>query len=583
MTRAPVIEDALRSAAPVEPGVDGAHDRRIARRAAIAVGCAYALILLVIWGSFEMFSGMPGETSFAYTSMTREGWRGFIYTADPLRVYTNAFYHLSYLLSEALGVTGSYVPYQIVYALLWWWRGFLIFLLVRRFCPRCDGAAYLAGALAIVHASDRALEWVGQLNQFGMIFWMLLAFYALTLVVDGRRTGRWVVPLLAACFFEYMSLWSYESQIFLALLFPVVILVGFRQPRQRLRLAFACWYSVPAVYIALTFQKYASAGGRTYQESVMRQSWGVATILNDWWFNIAESLKFWTWANEGWAIPEREGARLALVAAAIFLVGGVVILRLEQRRDRASSLVPPLSTALALVAAGVVFLAFSFPVYLVLEQARALWRTQFLSAIGAALVLTSLIGLAAHALSRTMLKTAAFLAFGAVVAYFGALGAIQKGAHFRAAWEQHRAAMIQLLHVVPNVEAETIVILTNVPRADDAFGDNLWFDMALRLAYPYLNVTGAYFYDDGAPGPGSVLKLEGDRWRWTGPQPFPPGTPVVGMANTLVVNYERQGPWRVLPTFPAALCERCSASDYNPARLIRPHLAASAARRYRLG
>src|SRR5262249_9225777 len=122
----------------------------------------------------------------------------------------------------------------------------------------------------------------------------------------------------------------------------------------------------------------------------------------------------------------------------------------------------------------------------------------------------------------------------------------------------------------------------NVPRPADPFGDNLWFDIAVRLAYPYLNATGAYFYDDGKPGEGSVLKLAGDRWQWTGPSPFPPGKPAVGVANTVVIRYETSGPWRVVPTFPTALCEGCASSDYNPSRLIRNRLAASAARRYRL-
>jgi hypothetical protein len=46
----------------------------------------------------------------------------------------------------------------------------------------------VAGALVIVHSSDGALQWVGQMNQFGFIFWMLLAFYLLTRAVGA--TGK---------------------------------------------------------------------------------------------------------------------------------------------------------------------------------------------------------------------------------------------------------------------------------------------------------------------------------------------------------------------------------------------------------
>jgi hypothetical protein len=37
--------------------------------------------------------------------------------------------------------------------------------------------AFLAGSLAIFHASDHTLNWVGQLNQFGFIFWTLPSSY----------------------------------------------------------------------------------------------------------------------------------------------------------------------------------------------------------------------------------------------------------------------------------------------------------------------------------------------------------------------------------------------------------------------
>jgi hypothetical protein len=90
-----------------------------------------------------------------------------------------------------------------VYALLWWGRGFLFFLLFSRLIPQYFLFNYLVGSLIIVHASDQALNWVGQLNQFGMIFWMLLAFYMLVRSLESdRRLGtmtyfclQWSLPL----------------------------------------------------------------------------------------------------------------------------------------------------------------------------------------------------------------------------------------------------------------------------------------------------------------------------------------------------------------------------------------------------
>lgn len=72
---------------------------------------------------------MPHETEFAFTSDTVSWWKGFVYLPDPLRVHMSTFYHLSYLIGKAVGIQGSFMPYQIVYGGLWWARGFVVFLI----------------------------------------------------------------------------------------------------------------------------------------------------------------------------------------------------------------------------------------------------------------------------------------------------------------------------------------------------------------------------------------------------------------------------------------------------------------------
>src|SRR5262249_9568618 len=149
------------------------------RSASAIAGVVYVALVLLMWAPYTALSGLGYETAFPYMSETASALQGFLYRGDPLRIHTNTFYQLSYLLGEAFGVGGSYVPYQIVHALLWWARGVLIFLILKRLLPDCLTIAYVAGALVLVHASDGALQWVGQLNQFGFIFWMLLACYLL--------------------------------------------------------------------------------------------------------------------------------------------------------------------------------------------------------------------------------------------------------------------------------------------------------------------------------------------------------------------------------------------------------------------
>jgi hypothetical protein len=74
----------------------------------------FACLVGIMWGAYNPHCGMPQETGFPYFSETTPALRGFLYAADPMRIHTNTFYHLSYLLGEAFGIRGSYVPYQVV-------------------------------------------------------------------------------------------------------------------------------------------------------------------------------------------------------------------------------------------------------------------------------------------------------------------------------------------------------------------------------------------------------------------------------------------------------------------------------------
>jgi hypothetical protein len=62
------------------------------------------------------------------------------------------------------------------------------------------------------------------MDQFGSIFWMLLAFYLFVAAVQNARViaASSIMFLAAAC--EYMSLWSYESGLFIVLLMLAAVL-----------------------------------------------------------------------------------------------------------------------------------------------------------------------------------------------------------------------------------------------------------------------------------------------------------------------------------------------------------------------
>jgi hypothetical protein len=344
------------------------------------------------------------------------------------------------------------------------------------------------------------------------------------------------------------------------------------------------WYAVPAIYVRLTLQKYAQSGGGTYQESVMRKSWSALAILSDWWFNVAASLEFWTWPDgDGRAAPGSIPL-LSFLAAAVFLAGGTAIVRLRSRRGETAALVPDQSAWGQLFSVGFVLLVLSFPVYLLLNLSRSLYRTHFLSGIGAGLVLAASVGFVSDRFKDPAARRTTFLGAAAVIVYFGTVAALERGSVQLWQWELHRSAMTQILHVAPRVKQDTVVVLTNVPRATDPFQHNMWLDMGLRLAYLGTRVGGIYFYDDLTPSPGNNIVAAGDEWKWDGTG-FPPELRQTKLANTVIVKYEASGPGELLRTFPTFLCHgNCTTASYDPTRaIIAGPVAPRTVRRYRLG
>lgn len=467
----------------------------------MVVACSYLAIVLALWLPFSLHSGLPYETGFVYTSEISTWWSGFVNGADHLRIYTSLFYQVAYLMGELSGFAGSFVPFQITYAALWWARGFLVFLIGRRLAPGHDLFWYLAGALVLVHSSDSATGWAGLLNQSGYTFWMPLAFYML--VIAFQQTERWRadVALVAAIFFEHLSLWSYESQFVIILLAPLLLLRLYRRPwRSRAAIA-AAWYILPVIYIVATISKYAHSAGHTYQESVLRKVWSVGSILSDWMFNISASLRFWNWPGAEASHASISQLRLPAVLTVVLFLTGIALL-VASKTGR----IPDRRTLATAMLVGLLLLVLSFPAYLILESARSLWRTQILSGFGAALVLSAAIGLCASHVSRSWLKLGVIAILSALVVCYGSFSAVKKAAFHQLVWERQRSVMAQVLGIAPRLKAGTLVILIDVPKDNDPFlQDNMWFDMALRLAYPGTPVAGFYFYDDGAPPIGKLV------------------------------------------------------------------------------
>ena len=506
-------------------------------RTPFVVASCYLALVLALWLPFNPHSGLPYETGFVYTSEISTWWNGFVHGADHLRFYTSLFYQVAYLMGELSGFAGSFVPFQITYAALWWARGFLLFLIGRRLTPGHDLIWYLAGACDLVHSSDSATGWAGLLNQSGYTFWMPLAFYALVVAFQQSDQRRADIALVLAVFLEHLSLWSYEGQLLIILMAPLLLLRMYPRPwRSPLAIAEA-WYVLPVIYIAATIRKYARSTGHTYQESVLRKVWSAGSILSDWLFNISASLSFWSWPRPEPAYATTSQIVLPAILAEFVFFVGIILLAWSAR-----SWIPSRRTLWTVMLTGLLLLALSFPAYLILESARSLWRTQILSGFGAALILAAGIGLAASYAQSNWIRISIIALLGGLVVGYGSFSAVKKSAFHLWVWERQRSAMAQVLSVAPRLKDGTLVILTDVPQKNDPFlGDEMWFDMAVRLAYPGTRVAGVYFYEDGSPALGKA---------------------VTGRADTmLVLDYQPLGRLSIARSLPSFL--RVEGS-YNP-------------------
>lgn len=244
---------------------------------------------------------------------------------------------------------------------------------------------------------------------------------------------------------------------------------------------------------------------------------------------------------------------------------------------------PEARTAFGAVAAGLVLAVFSFPAYLLLDSARSLWRTQMLSGLGAALLLSAVIVTCASGVPARRLRFGLLAALSGCVAWFGSYSALAKSANHRRFWEQHKQAIASVLQVAPRVKPGTLVILTNVPGGDgDPFGgENLWFDMALRLAYPGTKVAGAYWHQDGTPARGRrpMLNASG-RWTLRDNTLLKEG----GADSILVMEYSDHDHASAAPSLPDFLGfgERASALYHPASRIEHGPPSERAVRRYGL-
>ncbi len=552
----------------------------------VTVLSSYCLFVIVLWAWYGIRNGMPYETTLVYRSQEGRLLRGFSHFGDPLRIYTPFFYHLSYLFSKLIGMEGSFVTYQIVYAALWFGRGALAFLIWKRLLPGFPLLAYLIGALVIFHASDPALNWVGLLNHVGFIFWMMLSFYLLTCALQRDGTPRATFYGLGSAGACYMALWTYESPLFMILAFPILVFLFFVQRTKRNAYILLGYCIVPIYYACVAASRYLTqAATGSYQLSVLRTDWELSSIVGDVLFNIIASLSFWNWGSlfsaevpkyvpfQG-SLYSAEVAKIALsilLVAALggFIAGGILV---WQKCKKDAEILPRDGILLKLVLIGLALLVLSFPAYAMLNSARSLWRTQLLSGFGASLTIAAVASLGARRVFRQIGQFGILFAIGGAVVVFGTVASLKAAGFHHGVWEQHRAAIAQILEIAPRVKEDTVIVLIKVPKNADPFvGHNMWFDVALTLAYPHTRVAGIYFYDDGSAAPGQNMVVRSGSWQETS-EGWPTIVRKSEFSNTLVIELDNRGRPQLVETIPYQLGADAETARryYKPRGTILP-------------
>jgi hypothetical protein len=193
------------------------------------------------------------------------------------------------------------------------------------------------------------------------------------------------------------------------------------------------------------------------------------------------------------------------VLAGILLVVPIAIFA-DKRSPRPFRLDPRL---LVFMCTSFALLIASYLVILILGENRNLWRTEFLPSFSAACLGGTVLYAALSLIHGTAQRMVMATAFMAAVGIFSVLAGVNSGLHFHNLWERNRVVMSSVVSNAPRIADGTLLVIRSIDRERDPFdGLGIWFDLAVRLAYPKTMVAGIYFYQDGTAAPGTIIEIK---------------------------------------------------------------------------
>jgi hypothetical protein len=536
---------------------------------AVTLAC-YAVLTWVFCAALLDHRGLYGETTWVELSQTRSWWQGFFYPYDSSRRLLPVTNQIAYLLSD-----GSYSSLNAIYGLTILTTGLLTFAIVGALMPEVPFVAFVAGAIALTHGADRLTNFLPIVQVRQGVVASLAA--VLLLIVGVRRSRPWL--LLPAALAQVLSLWTYEAALPALLCAPM--LTWPLHGRRRSWIGWSViWEVVPVAAAILLVVRYTTNGITTYQSTKFMADASLWRMVRNVGWMAVDGLGFWKWPGD-WLESMAAACRGDLVQRMFvpLALGGAAMVAASAwaARTSASSTVPQ-TTVLRRVLIATVFLVLCYLAFAPLRDAWFTgrpWRTQFYSAVPAAVLLSIGIGWL-HARSLTMAVAAS-----TIVVMCGLASGLAAQVEDQTRWREYQRVMRAIVGAAPRLEQESMVVLVNVPSEgfrsvcagtspfDPFSGDQMWFNSGLQVLYPGTRLVGLYwtperispgaiqyaFDKDGAHLERTSITVKGDRFRYD---------------QMLAFSFDRERGAVLMDRFPSdRIPDSVASRDYYPRARIQ--------------
>jgi hypothetical protein len=373
------------------------------------------------------------------------------YASASYRPLTLAPYIFGYILTP-----GSFLGFNIIFALWALGKGVAMYALVRRLVPHNPALAFVSGALLVVYPADDALLTLRTTNVHAGVFLFVIA---LNLLIVAWQRFRWST-LLAMVVAEGIALATYDGGILLSLCGPVLLLLLRPRIDKRVVTVAALWWGVSVSFLfhlILTLRDPGSYVAQLLAGSAMGKT-DVGELLRSWGRSMARA--YIRTFGTGWYDALRgldwQDPYLHLSAAlTIFVLIPAIWLHTRQAEETKEAV--DIKGYVVLSCLGVIAVAPGFAMYLPTEWRNSNWRVFLYSSIGAALA----VGVACFLFARLFGQWQRLVFVGLTSALIGT-ATVHALAQHRVYFEysqRQQQILADIISVAPGLKPETTVLL----------------------------------------------------------------------------------------------------------------------------